>query len=158
MKKIYNIEDAIYIAMKEALKSNMREKHGAVLINNNKCISTGYNHELGLKNKQSIHAEEDCIKKCKHKHLFKSSYMVQCRIGFLNKNFDLDNICEYKSKRNTLEKYNDNIVNSNNTIKLKNKPFIMQNDTIIYLKKALPCNNCINWIEANRIRKIYFSY
>ena len=43
----------IEIAYKEALKSTVKNKYGAVLIYKNKIISSGHNYLLTVKNKKS---------------------------------------------------------------------------------------------------------
>lgn len=45
-KKLNSFEEGIYLAYREAIKSPLNKAHGAVIINNNKIIASGYNYEL----------------------------------------------------------------------------------------------------------------
>lgn len=54
------MEDLIDIAMKIAYNSELLQKHGSILICDNKVI-TGYNHFTCTKNHIPTHAEEDAI-------------------------------------------------------------------------------------------------
>jgi tRNA(Arg) A34 adenosine deaminase TadA len=52
------------IALEEALKSNMRIKHGAVIMRGKKIVARGHNHVRGkyaIHNFCSSHAERDAI-------------------------------------------------------------------------------------------------
>lgn len=64
---------AIILAKTMAMKSNMTNKHGAVLINGGKICGYGYNHinydHINMPNYRyntiaSIHAEIDCLRSC----------------------------------------------------------------------------------------------
>lgn len=79
-------------ALKEANKSPMKNKYGALLIYRNKIISRGYNKFKGKptnnclciyeSNKYSSHAEQNCISNCKNKKLIKKSDMILLRISY----------------------------------------------------------------------------
>jgi deoxycytidylate deaminase len=56
------MDDIINIAFKQAQYSELLQKHGSVLICDDK-IFTGYNHFTICKNSAAIHAEEDVIKR-----------------------------------------------------------------------------------------------
>lgn len=73
-------EKYISVAINEARKSEMAHKYGAVLVNRGKIISTGYNTYIKCsKVFYSIHAEVNCIKKCKI--IPKNSILYLCRIS-----------------------------------------------------------------------------
>ena len=78
-----NIE-FINSAIKEALKSSMRYRHGAIIIYRNRIIGKGYNkYDLCCKKDivYSKHAEGEAIKNCKDKRLIPYSFMLVVRIG-----------------------------------------------------------------------------
>jgi len=56
-------------AIKAALKSNMKMRHGAVITDGSKIVSIGSNQRIKhLRNKHSIHAEESAIKNLHKRH------------------------------------------------------------------------------------------
>ena len=86
-KKIFNF---ITKAIRESLKSEMRTKHGAIIVNNNKIISVGYNqydynmfHKIIERKRLSIHAEIDAINKCE-KRLLRGSTMYVIRYSHIH--------------------------------------------------------------------------
>ncbi len=98
--KEYNIiSEAINIAK----KSNMRAKHGCVIVKNGKIISTGYNRSLGNNKYQtrdfskdktisqglySIHAEQDALRNSDPKDLDGAKlYVIRLGCGDLNPMF-----------------------------------------------------------------------
>ena len=74
-----------YTAEKIAPKSNIRShKHGAIIVENNKIISYGYNHHFTFDNNKgfSIHAEIDALNKIlKIKRKVKDLELYVVRIG-----------------------------------------------------------------------------
>ena len=75
-----------------ALKSNMKHKHGCVILYKNKIISSGYNsyiitnkiynnhNECYVHDKYSIHAEKDAIQKIKNKNILKKCIIYIIRL------------------------------------------------------------------------------
>lgn len=74
-KKLHRKEfEYLYQAVQISFKSNMRSKHGCIIVKNGKIISSGYNHYLGMNRshqreeqgkgigKYSIHAEEHALR------------------------------------------------------------------------------------------------
>lgn len=63
--------DFVQVAIDEANKSLMSQKHGCVIVHNNKIVSKGHNYRIFKDNKShikySIHAEESAILKLKCK-------------------------------------------------------------------------------------------
>ena len=75
------LDEFIDIAIKEAKKSPMYRKHGAVLIYRNKIVGKGHNVYHNYKRKKngkyfSIHAEVMAIKKCNYNILDKCVMIV----------------------------------------------------------------------------------
>lgn len=75
-RKFSHLKELEYIieAVKISFKSNMRSKHGSIIVKNGKIISHGYNRYVGVnwshnseikgknRGKYSIHAEEDALR------------------------------------------------------------------------------------------------
>ena len=75
-RKFSHLKELEYIieAVKISFKSNMRSKHGSIIVKNGKIISQGYNRYVGInwshnseikgknRGKYSIHAEEDALR------------------------------------------------------------------------------------------------
>ncbi len=95
-------KDYVYVkeAINSALKSNMRTKHGCVIVNNGKIISKGFNRSLGSNKYQSrdfsqdktvsqgrysIHAEQDALRNSDPKKLDGAKLYV-IRLGCGEKN------------------------------------------------------------------------
>lgn len=80
-KQYFNdfVEEAKY----EAYKSNMRCKHGAVVVKNGNVISRGFNKQIvNCKNyKISIHAEVDAISNCYPKTRLNNAVLFVVRIS-----------------------------------------------------------------------------
>jgi len=65
----YNVK-YLDIAKNEALKSELTNKHGCVIVRKNKVIAKGYNkYNNEFKHCFSIHAEMDVINKCRKLNL-----------------------------------------------------------------------------------------
>jgi len=89
-----NMTHYINCAMEEAMKSDCRCKHGAVIVNNGKIISYGHNYERGYddhgstfpNNKITRHAEQDAILSCNDKILIRGAdmYVVRVKINTVN--------------------------------------------------------------------------
>lgn len=96
------IEGYMEIAMCEALKSGMSNKHGAVIFRGRELLSVGYNRNIMpgsscyFKKKYSIHAEVDAIMKAlKAKKSIKGATMIVVRIAWKNDNrFILSKPCD----------------------------------------------------------------
>ena len=74
----------IDIAIKEALKSSMTYRHGAIIIYRNKIIGKGYNKHAISYNKDIVyskHAESEAIRNCKNQRLIPLSTLLVVRIG-----------------------------------------------------------------------------
>jgi len=74
----------IDIAIREAKKRNMLQKHGAVIICRNKVVSKGYNHFIKYRRYKdgkykSIHAEIMAIRDLPHSYLITKCKMVVVR-------------------------------------------------------------------------------
>ncbi|SPN79461.1 CMP deaminase [Brazilian cedratvirus IHUMI] len=72
-------------ATKEALKSNMRHRYGAVLVYRGKIVSKGHNlrvlpHWWVDDYRFSLHAEQMCINRCKDKTLLPKCTLVLVRV------------------------------------------------------------------------------
>ena len=81
MKREYIIQQAI----EQARKSNLRCKHGAIIVKNNKIVSRGYNRYLyyyGDKVTSSIHAEVDAIRNCYPKSNLNGAVLYVIRVRF----------------------------------------------------------------------------
>lgn len=61
------MQEFIDIAKRNALRSSLNQKHGAVLISDGKVICEGYNK--GLSDNYSVHAEVDVLLKARKKYL-----------------------------------------------------------------------------------------
>lgn len=75
-------EEYIQVAVKQALRSSLTQKHGAVVIKDNKIIAEGFNRYVqscSIKTKGvklSIHAEKDALSKCSDTDLVGTSLIV----------------------------------------------------------------------------------
>lgn len=78
-KQEYFLNKAAQIAS----NSNMAQRHGCVIIDeNNEILSTGYNHTTTyMSHKWSIHAEIDAIRKIKKNTDFSNTELYVVRIG-----------------------------------------------------------------------------
>lgn len=72
----YDQELVSSVAIREAMKSPMAKKYGAVLVHNGKIVSRGHNYyrlnKMGVNSTprrrvHCVHAEQDCICSCKNK-------------------------------------------------------------------------------------------
>ena len=89
------MNDCESLVIKQAMKSPMKKKYGAILMYRNKIISVGYNYDTHISTKKytsdylpnvySIHAEQDCINKVKNKTLLKKSILILVCLGSGNK-------------------------------------------------------------------------
>jgi deoxycytidylate deaminase len=71
----------IFEAMKLAKKSNLRQKHGSVIVHNGDIIASGYNNnELGTDVIFSRHAEFDSISKIKRLRNINKNLFANCTI------------------------------------------------------------------------------
>jgi len=123
------LDHYIYIAMCEALKSNMFHQHGAIIIHRNKIIGRGHNYSFGKNkcrgNHWSDHAEYNAIKNCNCQHLLNESILIVVRIT----PFFVD-------------------------MKNNNKPI---DNLKTFLKDSIPCTNCQKTINKYKIKKIIYS-
>jgi len=88
MNAIY--EEYIRVLIDEASKSTMNRHFAAILIYRQRIISRGHNRYIDFVNsylskkdmkKISIHAEQDCINKCRYKHLIPKSTLMLIRLS-----------------------------------------------------------------------------
>ena len=85
-----------------AAKSDMKSKHGAIIIKNGKIISTGHNHTMGSikicinrhgqQTRLSRHAEEDALRNLNY-HNLKDASMYVVRIG-IQTQYTISKPCE----------------------------------------------------------------
>jgi deoxycytidylate deaminase len=70
----------IELAKKMALYSDMRQKHGCVIVHNGNVISYGWNHmnDCEMKCISSFHAEVDAL--CRLKKHYKKSFLSACEL------------------------------------------------------------------------------
>lgn len=93
-----SISDSFYKkAMYMALKSNMRQKHGCVIVYNNRdIIAEGYNHvrNNNMQKLNSIHAEIEAIKKLKQIIRTKDkNYVNRCKLYVVRVGGSVKNDC-----------------------------------------------------------------
>ena len=91
-----------------ALKSNMLQKHGAVIVYKNKIIATGYNQKCRYMNDNfSIHAEVSAISKLFHnKKLLELCDIYVVRVASATFDNCLKNSKPCQSCTNFINKYN----------------------------------------------------
>lgn len=80
----------VELAYKQALKSTMNKKYGAILVDKNKVIGVGFNYSNRIStinktyiyepNKYTIHAERSCILNSNVKVFKHFSYMIIVKI------------------------------------------------------------------------------
>jgi len=91
-------------AMKQAVKSSMGFKHGAVIVKKGNIVARGYNRYIMtcMYSRISIHAEIDAIGNCSPQDLYGSTlYVVSVRNGKLRMSKPC-NSCTKKIERSTL--------------------------------------------------------
>ena len=95
-------------AAEVALKSNMLQKHGAIIVYKNKIISSGYNEKCDyMNNNYSIHAEVSAISKIFYnKKLLELCDIYVVRIAPASFNNCLKNSKPCKNCTNFINKYN----------------------------------------------------
>jgi deoxycytidylate deaminase len=109
----------LHTAINVAKKSNMRAKHGCVIVKQGKIISVGYNRSLGnnkyqtrnfnndktvSQGKYSIHAEQDALRNTDPKNLEGAKlYVIRIGCGELNPMFMNSQPC--KRCTNIINKY-----------------------------------------------------
>ncbi|MAF35762.1 hypothetical protein CL622_01445 [archaeon] len=91
----------VTIAIDEALKSNMYNKHGAVLVYRNKLISKGHNvydkyTRLKSGKYRSIHAEVMAINNCPNQDILSKCKLIVVRVASGKKKMSLP--CKYCQK------------------------------------------------------------
>jgi deoxycytidylate deaminase len=65
-----------------AFRSNLLQRHGCIIVQNDEIISTGYNHTyIHMYHKYSCHAEHDAIRKIKKATDLSTAEMYIVRIG-----------------------------------------------------------------------------
>jgi hypothetical protein len=80
------MEQFIDIATREALKSPMEKKYGAVLLHRGKIIILQVVVVIVISmfyvaNKYSIHAEQNCIQRCKNKNILKECTLILVKLN-----------------------------------------------------------------------------
>jgi len=70
----------IELAKKMAMYSEMREKHGCVIVHDGQVISYGWNHmsDCEMKSMSSFHAEVDAL--CRMKKHYKRGFLAECEL------------------------------------------------------------------------------
>ena len=108
--KIINKKHQLFLqeAAEIALKSNMQQKHGAVIVYKNKIIATGYNEICDyMNNNFSIHAEVSAISKMFYnKKLLEFCDIYVVRIASVTFDNCLKNSKPCKNCTNFIKKYN----------------------------------------------------
>jgi len=108
--KIINKKHQLFLqeAADIALKSNMQQKHGAVIVYKNKIIATGYNEICDyMNNNFSIHAEVSAISKMFYnKKLLEFCDIYVVRIASVTFDNCLKNSKPCKNCTNFIKKYN----------------------------------------------------
>jgi len=108
--KIINKKHQLFLqeAAEIALKSNMQQKHGAVIVYKNKIIASGYNEICDyMNNNFSIHAEVSAISKIFYnKKLLELCDIYVVRIASITFDNCLKNSKPCKSCTNFIKKYN----------------------------------------------------
>ena len=108
--KIINKKHQLFLsqASEIALKSNMLQKHGAVIVYKNKIIASGYNQICSyMNNNYSIHAEVSAISKLFYnKKLLELCDIYVVRIASATFDNCLKNSKPCKSCTNFINKYN----------------------------------------------------
>lgn len=80
-KRCYLRDNMIDVAIKEAKRSPMLQKHGCIVVHNNRVVSSAHNHMPPMF-QNSVHAEVNALKKIKHKSaLLKECDLYIVRIG-----------------------------------------------------------------------------
>lgn len=108
--KIINKKHQLFLqkAAEIALKSNMQQKHGAVIVYKNKIVATGYNEICDyMNNNFSIHAEVSAISKMFYnKKLLELCDIYVVRIASVTFDNCLKNSKPCKNCTNFINKYN----------------------------------------------------
>jgi deoxycytidylate deaminase len=108
--KIINKKHQLFLqkAAEIALKSNMQQKHGAVIVYKNKIVATGYNEICNyMNNNFSIHAEVSAISKMFYnKKLLELCDIYVVRIASVTFDNCLKNSKPCKNCTNFINKYN----------------------------------------------------
>ena len=108
--KIINKKHQLFLqeAAEIALKSNMQQKHGAVIVYKNKIIATGYNEICDyMNNNFSIHAEVSAISKMFYnKKLLELCDIYVVRIASITFDNCLKNSKPCRNCTNFIKKYN----------------------------------------------------
>ena len=109
-EKIINKKHQLFLsqASEIAIKSNMLQKHGAVIVYKNKIIASGYNQICSyMNNNYSIHAEVSAISKLFYnKKLLELCDIYVVRIASATFDNCLKNSKPCKSCTNFINKYN----------------------------------------------------
>jgi deoxycytidylate deaminase len=122
IRKVVHLKEIEYIieAVEISKKSNMKSKHGCIIVKNGKIISKGYNRYIGYNwthhseiqgkglGKYSIHAEEDALKKvdpCKLEGA--RMYVIRCGLNLDNPIFLDSRPCSkcMKKIKKSIDKY-----------------------------------------------------
>ena len=108
--KVINKKHQLFLqeAAEIALKSNMQQKHGAVIVYKNKIIASGYNEICDyMNNNFSIHAEVSAISKMFYnKKLLELCDIYVVRIASITFDNCLKNSKPCKNCTNFIKKYN----------------------------------------------------
>lgn len=140
------------LASQLAYKSDMNQKHGAVIVCGNKIIGKGYNSYCNNKKCHSTHAEVAAIINAMEEHNitnFEKSILYVVRISRHNPTKTI-------SRPKTT-----NTTNTTKTTKQETKTTTKQDTTKTTTKQDLrmskPCEKCTNFIIEKKISTVYYS-
>ena len=133
-------------------RSEMAQKHAAMLVTGGKVVSIGYNHERTASAKKMIlsyHAEVHAL----------SKYILQSNLGFL-KNYinDTEQCVAYKrfdSPRKN--KLSPSSPRRYRPFQKNLKIFVIRTDKQGNLKNSRPCRNCLETMKFFGVKTVYFS-
>lgn len=129
-------------------KSNMTQKHAAMIMIGGKKISLGYNHDRTTMNKKPIlsyHAEVHAL----------ANYINQNKLNSL-KNYinDTEKCLSFRKNKNTIHHGSPkNFKCFDKKIKL----IVIRIDKEGNLKNSKPCNNCLHIMKLFGVKAVYYS-
>jgi deoxycytidylate deaminase len=148
IKLMSNKENKIcLLASQLAKKSDMNQKHGAVIICDGEIIGTGYNSYCRDKKCHSIHAEVAAITNAMKEHDkkdFERSVLYVVRIS--KQNSTKNNCSKHNSSRHDSSKHDSSKHDSSRHDSSRHN-----------LRMSKPCENCTNFIIKKKINTVYYS-
>ena len=129
-------------------KSNMTQKHAAMIMIGGKKISVGYNHDRMTTNSKPIlsyHAEVHAL----------ANYINQNKLNSL-KNFlnDTEKCLSFRKNKNLSGNVNQKCLKC---IEKKLKLIVIRTDKDGKLKNSKPCNNCLQIMKLFGVNTVYYS-